>query len=177
MAYFNDDLTNIRLCALYMLSIAKESLTAPQLTTALIEGAKLQYFEIQLAISELEETGCIASVVHAYGLGYTITEKGKETLALMGKNIPYSLRTSCDEYVKNNRLRIMLSEQMTAFSRKNPSGGYDVILTAFDKDRITLSLTINVATSETAEVMCREWQDKSSQIYSQIYNTLSNQDT
>lgn len=172
MAYFNDDIANVKLCVLYMLSKFETSATVPQITTALTEGLSLGYFDIQLAVAELEDNGFIAAVPCAYGMGYSITAKGDETLKNMGKNLPKSIRLTCDEYVHNNKLRIMQSEQYNAFTRKNPSGGYDVVLNAYDKDRLLLSVAINVADADIGKKMCNRWRDKSPEIYRIFFDVM-----
>lgn len=172
MPYFNDEMTKIKLCVLYMMKALDATVTAPQLTTALMESAELLYFDIQLAISELEDNALIASVPCAYGTGFNLTSKGGEALEITKMTLPRSVRDNCDEYVRSNRLKILQSEQFSAHSKKNPAGGYDVILTSFDKDRMLCSVVLNVADAAMCDKMCGRWKDRSPDIYGLLFNEL-----
>ena len=172
MPNLKNDMSNIKLCVMYMLRALATEVTAPQLTVSLIEAVDLQYFDIQLAISELEDTGQIASVAHPYGTCYGLTEKGSSTLLLKEKTIPRSMRSACEDYAFSNRLDMMRSEQMSAYSRKNPAGGYDAVLSSFDTERVVLSVVVNVPDKTISDRMCEQWQKKSHQVYSAIFDEL-----
>lgn len=175
MAYFNDSISNIKLCVLYMLKQLDTSVTKHLLSVSLMEAVNLPYFDILLAISELESQGNIASVHFAYGTCYGITPKGLETLSDVEKNIPKSIRTSCDEYVKTKRSDFMKMEQLSAYSRENESGGYDAVLSSIDKDGVVLTIVISVVDKKICETMCKNWEQRSHKVYNGIIDQLINE--
>ena len=172
MAYFTNDMENIRLCVLYMLKVLNAKVTDTQLITAVTEATQMGYFDAQLAIAELEDKGFIASAPGVRGMIYAVTPAGDETLELMSKKMPRSLRKACEDYADKYRDKIMNLGYFSAHKNKNPAGGYDVFLTSMDNERIVLSIALNVADSEICEKMCDAWESRSGEIYDAIYGIL-----
>ena len=173
MAYFTNDTETVKLCVMYMLKTMNGHLTLPQLITSVTEATGMRYFDVQLAIAELEDRGMLASSPSAAGTEYSVTSSGHETLVAMVKSLPASIRSSCDRYVAENRKKIMELGFFSTNSCKNPSGGVDVTLTSIEKDRTIISLTINVTDQKTADSICSSWEKKCSDVYSSVFSILT----
>lgn len=172
MPYFTSDMECIRLCVLFILEKMTVQLNSSQLITAVTEATESGYFDVQLAISELEDKGFLASVSGRQSPIYAITPKGADTLSLMAKNIPLSMRNACEKYVEENKERILNLGYFNARSCKSPNGGYDAVLSSMENDRIVLSVVINVADPEICRKMCAAWETRSGEVYDALFDIL-----
>ena len=176
MPYFNNDTENVKLSVMYMLLRMQTSLTESQLITAVTEAAQANYFDVQLAVTELETLGYLATSSGAKGMRFSLTPKGFSNLALMARNMPESQRRAFDIYVSENKERLLDMEFFSAFVSKNPQGGFNAHLTSLENGRVILSLMINVPDNITAERMCRAWREKNADIYTLLYAVLDDRD-
>ena len=176
MSYFSSDIENTKLLVMYMLKMLFAKVSADQLITAVTECTDIGYFDAQLAISELEKGGFLATSEGAKGMVYSLTPKGSKTLVLMAKNIPLSIRTACDNYLTENRKRILDLGYFSVYAMRNKAGTYDVVMSAFEGDRTLCSIKMDVPDKETAKKITDTWNRKSGAVYHTLYAILTEED-
>ncbi len=172
MAYFSNDNAKGRIHLLYFMQTMDTALTKVQLASAFVENNWIGYFETMLLLDELEEKGLIAAVPCAFGQGYLVTPEGEATLNLFSDQLPLSIKSECNDYARNHGDDLLRMEQFFARAIHSPSGGYDVVLRAFDRDRTLLSLVINLPDLDTAMTVCKNWEEKALHTYSALLNAL-----
>ena len=172
MAYFSTDDAENRIHMLYFMRTMGAALTKTQIAAAFFENDWIGYFETVLLLDELEEKGLIAAAPCAFGQGYLLTARGDETLDMFIAQLPLSVKSACEEYVERHGESLMRMEQFFARRTQSPSGGYDVALRAFDRDRTLLSLVINLPDAQTADRVCANWEKQAVAAYSALLKAL-----
>lgn len=176
MAYFVDSATRNKAYILYFITRMGTELTKPQLATGFIELGYLNYFELMFELADLEKAGLVATVPCVYGEGYSITPKGSEFYNVTAEKIPLSHRNQIDDYVKANAQRILGIEQFSSSVIKDADGGYNTFLNSFDKDRILLSVAINLHDLDTAKALSENWAEKAHLVYKAIIDILTDKE-
>ncbi|NLB61142.1 MAG: DUF4364 family protein [Clostridiales bacterium] len=173
MAYFVDKATRNKSYILYFITKMGTALTKPQIATAFIEMGLLGYFELMLELADLEKLGLVAAVPCVYGEGYGITPKGEEFFKMSFEQLPLSARSEIDEYIKANFQRLIGIEEFSSSILKDNDGGYTAFLNSFDKDKILLSIAINVIDVDSAQMLSKNWEAKAHLVYKAIVDILS----
>ena len=103
---------------------------------------------------------------------YTITPEGRETLANFYINIPLSLREEISRFVKNNSSKLRTRQECKADYYQNKDGTYTVFLKILAPVQPMLELKFVVPDKKTANAIYKKWEDKASELYSVVYETL-----
>ena len=90
-----DTLTLYKLIILKMLSMIDAPLTNSQISEFILEKEYTNYFTLQQALSELDETGLVTISNTHNSSSYHITEAGNETLRYFGDKISDAICLQC----------------------------------------------------------------------------------
>ena len=103
---------------------------------------------------------------------YNITPEGRETLASFFIKIPRSLREEISRFVKNNGTKFRTKQECKADYYQNKDGSYTVFLKILAPVQPMLELKFVVHDKKTASAIYKHWDDKASELYSAVYETL-----
>ncbi|HMM31404.1 MAG TPA: DUF4364 family protein [Clostridia bacterium] len=175
MSYFSDGFTKNKLIVLYVLREHGLELTREQFTTLAGESELMPFFELQAAVSELEEEGLIAAVPRVFGQAYTLTAMGRETIDMFAERLPLSLREELQEYVELSGGKLHRSAQYSSGTEKLPSGVYRVTLKALESDNELISLSLLMPDAQSARLACKNWENSAGEIYRFLFDRLLNE--
>lgn len=172
MSFFSEGFTKNKLIILYVLRELGHELTREQLTTLSGERELMPYFELQSAVSELEEESLIAAVPRAFGQAYSLTATGRDTIDMFADRLPLSLREELDEYMEQNGGRVLRSAQYASGMEKLPSGAYQASLRAIEGDNEIISLGLLLPDAQSARLVCKQWESRAGDIYRFVFERL-----
>lgn len=168
----SEPMTLYKLMNLYMLKQVNFPLTNAQLTDFFMKHEYTNYFTLQQALNELQESGLIRTESTHNSTLYAITGEGEETLRFFGKNISPAIVEDMDAYLKDNRFRMRNEVGTVADYYKSVNQDYVVHCEVREGKGTLIDLDISVPDKEQAELMCAHWRDRSQEIYAFVMKTL-----
>ncbi len=132
----------------------------------------INYMDCVVLLHKLYRDGFLCEVPNADDTLYTITPEGRETLANFFINIPKSLREEISRFVKNNSSKFRTRQECKADYYLNKDGSYTVFLKILAPMQPMLELKFVVPDKKTANQIYKKWDDKASELYSNVYETL-----
>ena len=103
---------------------------------------------------------------------YAITGEGRESLNSFYINIPKSVRDDISAFVKNNSEKLRNRQECKSDYFQNVDGTYTVFLKILAPVQPMLELKFIVPNKKTAQNIYKNWENKASDLYSAIYETL-----
>ena len=132
----------------------------------------INYMDCMVLIHKLLSDGFICEITGADDPLYTITPEGRETLANFYINIPRSSREEISRFIKNNSAKYRTRQECKSDYYQNKDGTYTVILKILAPVQPILELKFVVPDKKTANTIYKKWEDKASELYSVVYDTL-----
>ena len=175
MAYFSTEETKDKLLLLYFLNESGLSLSREQFLHVLTRQGWMEYFPFAHAIHGLIENGFLSLRSRPVGECLLLTQAGKDAINSFVGRLPASMRRRIDDYLKENRPSLMAYTQHIASYRKISDHSYMVDLRIVDGDQLLLSLSIDAPSAEQARSFCDHWPDRAQDVYTHIFNDLSQQ--
>ena len=168
----SDTLTLYKLIILKMLSMIDAPLTNSQISEFILEKEYTNYFTLQQALSELDETGLVTVSTTHNSSSYHITEAGRDTLSYFGDKISDAICHDIQEYLgeKQNEIRDTLS--VTANYFLGNGNDYLVCCQVRENNATLIDLTISVPSEKQAVSVCNHWKSKSQEIYAHVMEQL-----
>ncbi len=174
MPIFSRGESKQKLTILFYMKAAGTLLTREQLYRAMIENGCMEFFDFQVTVNELEEDGYILAAPRQFGQGYTLTDRGGETLALFEATLPHSYRESLKAYAEEHRDEIRSEHELVSSMTEEADGSYTVRLRAQSDVRPELDIGMRLASRDMAVRARAAWGrgDCSSRIYRFLLDTL-----
>lgn len=132
----------------------------------------INYMDCMSLIRKLLSDGFICEVPGGDEPLYMITPEGRESLANFYINIPRSTREEISKFIKNNSSRYRTKQDCRADYYQNKDGTYTVFLKILAPVQPMLELKFVVPNKKTANTIYKKWDDKASELYSAVYETL-----
>ena len=132
----------------------------------------INYMDCKPLIGQLIEAGFLYEVPVTGKPLYTITPEGRTCLARFFSKIPTSMRESISQFVKQNRLKYRRKQECPADYYMNKDGTYTVIVKIIEPTQPVLELKFVVPNRQTAKAIYKKWEDKSADVYANIYEML-----
>lgn len=169
--YFFEESTDTKLIILLIAANFKRPVTISDITDLALEHGYADYFPLAQSLSELADSGLLHPAVEDGA--YVITESGREALKLFENQIPYSVRRSLCNSVKDTQVTEQESQSVIAtYKREN-----DVLFTFFGE--ITehgvpaLSLSLSLPSEDSARAAVRSFKKDAGAIYNSIIHSLT----
>lgn len=172
MAFFSSGATRDKLMVLFFLDHIKMEVTRDQITSFFIEADLMPYFDIRIAVSELEEKGFIAAIPRTFGQGYCITPEGEETLSMFYEELPLSKRTAIIENADATRERMRSEKQHYTAIEDLQNGNSRVVLKAMENNRVLFDVRLLLPDHEAAKHACDVWPQRASELYLHLMQKL-----
>ena len=156
MPIFSRGESKQKLTILFYMKAAGTLLTREQLYRAMIED------------------GYILAAPRQFGQGYTLTDRGGETLALFEATLPHSYRESLKAYAEEHRNEVRSEHQLVSSMTEEADGSYTVRLRAQSDVRPELDICMRLASRDMAVRARNAWArgDCSSRIYRFLLDAL-----
>ena len=135
-------------------------------------NAWINYMDCVVLIQKLLGDGFICAIPGVEETLFTIPPEGRESLANFYINIPLSLREEISRFVKNNSSKLRTRQECKADYYQNKDGTYTVFLKILAPVQPMLELKFVVPDKKTANTIYKKWEDKASELYSVVYETL-----
>ena len=157
--------TLYKLIILYMLQNVNFPLSNTQISDFILEKEYTNYFHLQEALSELQDTKLIEIEKVRNTSYYHMTEEGSKTLSFFENEISPEIREEIDRYMKEHSYEL----------RKKASAGddYEVRCQARERKTTIFEIVVTVPSEEAAKKICSNWENRSQKIYASIMNELS----
>ena len=168
----SDTLTLYKLIILKMLSLIEAPLTNSQISEFILEKEYTNYFTLQQALAEMEETGLVTISTTHNSSSYHITQAGKDTLKYFGDKISDAICQDIREYLGKKQEEIQDARSITANYFLGKTGDYLVCCQVRENDTALIDLTVSVPSEKEAVSVCNHWKSKSQEIYAYIMQQL-----
>ncbi len=130
------------------------------------------YMDCVNVISKLLDDEFICNVKGSDEL-YTITKDGRESLANFYITIPKSVREEISIFVKKNSARYRNKQECRSDYYQNVDGTFTVSLKILAPVQPLLDLKFVVPDKKTAKAIYKKWNEKATDLYTVIYDNLS----
>ncbi len=168
----NEDLMLYKLIVLYMVKNSEAPITNGAISEFILEKDYTDYITLQQSISELIDAELIRVEENMNGHFYHITDQGEETLRFFKDKISDAIISDINEYMGDNSLSIINSASILTDYYKAGGVGYDVNMKIRERDGVIFDLTLNVDDKAQAEAACRNFKEKSQEIYEYVMLSL-----
>ena len=165
-------LTQYKLIILYMLDKVDFPLTNTQISNFILEKEYTTYFTLQQTISELISAELIRAESTHKNTHYHITAAGKETLSYFPDKISDAIKSDVLSYFEENKIELKNEILILADYYKVTNQGYAARCQIKETEIPLIDLTIQAATKEQAEAICRNWQLQNEAVYAYLMDTL-----
>ena len=165
-------LTLYKLMILYMLERVDFPLTNSQISDFILDKGYTNYFAVQQAVNELQQSGLVSSR-KARGTTYlSPTQEGRDTLSYFQDRIPQAIIEDIVSYLKEHRYE--LKSEVSVRSNYYPGMGtdYTARLQVLEGKGTLIDLALTVPDEQTAAVICGNWEKKSQEIYAYLMDSL-----
>ena len=103
---------------------------------------------------------------------YSLTSDGRESLNSFYINIPKSIRDEIATFIKKNSGKLKNRQECKSDYYQNKDGSYTVFLKILAPAQPMLELKFVLPDKKTAQRIYKNWENKASELYSAIYETL-----
>lgn len=168
----NRELAENKLILLYIIDIANMPISNLQITKIILENQFMNYFMFQQFLNELCEVEHLASEIIENKTFYSITASGKQTLSYFTSHIPIGIKNRIDNSITEIRKRIKNETLVKADYTPESENEFIVKCQVHEDNFSLIDLEISVGTKSDCHTICENWKKYSSQIYSEILDSL-----
>lgn len=164
--------TVYKLIILYMLRNSSTPITNSEISEFILDREYTNYFHLQQALSELEETELIEKRTVSNTSYYYLTDDGKNTLTYFENDISQDIRTEVLQYLAARGASARSQMKAPADYYINNQGEYVVHLQLLQKGTSVVDLSLAAPSLTAAKAMCKQWPNKYEEIYAKIMEGL-----
>ena len=163
---------NDKLTILYLLKSIDSEVTEIRLIQLLLDNRLMNYFAASAAIDDLAAQKLIFAAEVNGRKAYEISRKGEETLESLRSNMPPVSKNIID--MRCHEIKDHIKKETEIYADYFPESETQYLVKCRIKEGITplFELNITVGTREDAASMCRNWEEKSGKIYTDIIKNL-----
>jgi len=163
------------LTVLYLLKKSALPLTGGQIEQAVLQSTDMNFFDLQEAISQLVEIKYIEAFQEdtSKDKRYSITDEGSDSLSYFANFLTSDIRNSISEYIFENSAGIR-QDYDTAATYFNSLNSNDITVkcSLYEENTMLMELSLTVATSSQAKLICDNWKNNVTKMYGAVLNTL-----
>gem|GEM_PF-300780 len=144
-----------------------------QITQFALSENYLNYYKVQLYLSEMVEIGYLDASHSNNTTRYTITEDGLIALEAFLYYIPTGVRSRIQKYVVDNRKIVKQDFEVVAnhfydFEKKE----YTVKCGVYEDDTMMMEMDLSVVSKDQAVTICNNWKRNVDSLYGQILHIM-----
>lgn len=164
--------TVYKLIVLYMLRNSSTPVTNSEISEFILDREYTNYFHLQQALSELEETELIEKRIISNTSYYYLTDDGKNTLTYFENDISQDIRREVLQYLAEHGNSARSQVKATADYYINNQEEYVVHCQLLQKGTSVIDLSLVAPSLNAAKAMCKQWPNKYEEIYAKIMEGL-----
>jgi DNA-binding PadR family transcriptional regulator len=168
----NEQNTLYKLMVLYMLRSIDFSLTYAHISNFILEREYTDYFTLQSALSELQESSLIHVEVINGTSYYMITPAGEEMIRMFLPKVSLAIRSDIDSYLKENHVQMHQDVSVLSESYRTTEGSYEVRCRVREKKETLIDMRLTVPDRMQAEAIEKRWKEKCQNIYEYLMQEL-----
>lgn len=169
----NETSTLYKLIILFMLNKADYPLTNSDISDLILSMEYTNYFTLQQALSELETSDLISAESTASNTTlYRITASGRVTLDYFDYKISDAIKEDILLYFKEHAIALRKDTSVIADYYKIAGQLYTVRCQIKERNKITFELSFQIQGREQAEAACKNWKEKSDDVYEYLMDML-----
>ena len=167
-----DGLTLYKLIILFMLEEADYPLTNAQVSDFILEKDYTNYFNIQKAISALEDNAFITTETIRNSSHLHITPEGSAVLGYCKDEISDAIKHDILVYLNKHESEFREEVSVVADYYEEKKDVYISRCIVKDGGNNVIELNLSVASEEEANTIFNKWKDKSQEIYAYLIQQL-----
>ena len=168
----SEELASNKLLILYILDKVKMDLTNSQITQFIMETELMNYFSLQEFLSQLIESNFVQIFSESNKEFYCLTNKGIQALEYFLGRIPQDIKDKIDVYTVKNKDQILNDTQVKSDFIKVSDNEFIVSLKVIENQTNLIDLNLNVSSDKQAKLICDNWKNNASHLYSDIIQLL-----
>lgn len=161
-----------KLTILYILNGIDKPILKADITELIMENELLNYFELQLYLTELEDGSLLEISEVDTSQYFLVTEKGKATLELFDDILIPSFISELDILISNKLTSLKKFSEMHATYSKLGENDYQVNLSIKEDVRVVLDVDLNLISSDQARIVVENFKNNTDLIYKKILEVL-----
>lgn len=162
-----------KLLLLYLIDKMDIPLSNSQISQFTLEAEYMDYFTLQMTLSEMVEAGYLEKTQDNNNTRYTITEEGATTLEYFERHIQAPIRLHINKYVTENRKSVKRDYEVTAsYFFENENNDYIVKCGIYDDRTVLMEINLAVDARDQAKIICGNWKENVNKLYGRILTEL-----
>ena len=162
-----------KLMTLYTLSRVDFAMTSKQIAGVFTDLGYTNYFNAQITIGDLADSGLIREDASPDCFYYSLTDAGRSSLDALKNDLGPDIRSDIDSYLKKNKLRFREAVSTRSEYYRTTAGDFAAHCEVLEHSEPLMQLMLTVPTEQQAKLIAKAWKKKSSEIYSYIFRVLS----
>ena len=165
-------LMGYKLAILHTLCNIHESATLSQLCDVLLEKLFTNYFHLQQALAELEETGFVIREKQNNLTLFKVSAQGRDAYVYLEKDLSADIRHQILDRLHQLELDKPLSIRAVADYETTITGGTQVHCILLEGMTRIIDMHLSVPGQEAAQAVAMQWPHKARQIYEKLMEEL-----
>lgn len=161
-----------KLIILHMLDRNGNEMAMDHISSFLLEEGYANFVSLTSSYAQLEESGLVRSRTAQDRVFLHITQEGKDALTLFRGELSGEIRAQADAFLRSNRMLLQSENASQARIRFTDDGLYEACLSVTEGAGTLMRLSLRVPDKATAEEICRQWPQKSEDIYRAVIEKL-----
>lgn len=166
--------TQDKLKLLYILNYINLPLTNIEITNYILEYDIMDYFSLQLLLSELCDAKFIVLKSNSGNEYYSVSEAGMAALGMFNDKLPEYFINDVENNFTHIKKHIKKQRELLGHYYKRKDDEYIVSLLVMENCTTIFNLSINVPTENIAKGIVKKWEVSPEKIFGQIMNILTN---
>lgn len=167
----SQQLAEKKLLLLYIFEKLEIPITHSQITDFVLENDLMNYFMFQQFFSELQESGFIIEE-HKEQQQFIITDKGRNTLKYFINRLSREQLEKIDHLLSVKKKQLLKRAEVEADYVKLDENDVLVTLKVIERDTPLINISLNVANTKQAKIICQNWKENTQKIYSNLISML-----
>jgi predicted transcriptional regulator len=168
------ELAENKLILLYILEKIQLPLSNTLITEIVLENNLLNYFHLQLYLSELAASGFLKAEKEDKRQLYSITPKGENVLEYFENRISKSKKETIKTYLDTHGELLKKEVQVTADYLPGDDKDYIVTCKITEDGINVIDLKLRVSSNEQAKQICTKWKSNPYQFFNRVTSMLTN---
>lgn len=162
-----------KLKLLYILNFIDLPLTNIEITNYILEYDMMDYFTLQLLLSELCDAKFMIINVNKGSEYYSVSSAGKSALEMFNEKLPEYFIKEVEKNFSHIKKHIKKQRELFGHYYKRKDDEYIVSLQVMENSATIFNLSINVPTESLAKSILKKWEAGPEIIFGQIMNSLT----
>lgn len=166
--------TQDKLKLLYILDYIDIPLTNNEITNYILEYGMMDYFTLQLLLSDLCEVKFIHLKPYNGNEYYSVSKSGKAALEMFGDKLPEYFINEVARNYSGIKKHIKKQREIFGHYYKRKDDEFIVSLQVSENSTTIFNLSINVTDEIMAKKIIKRWENNPDKIFGEIINALTN---